>query len=38
MRVDLSTLSLGLPESLHKCARDVAKRENISINYLITEV
>ena len=32
----MSTLRLRLPESLHKYARDVAKRENISINQLIT--
>ena len=32
----MSTLSLRLPESLHKYACDVAKRENISINQLIT--
>jgi len=32
----MSTLSLRLPESLHKFARELAKRENISINQLIT--
>jgi hypothetical protein len=32
----MSTLSLRLPESLHKYARELAKRENISINQLIT--
>jgi predicted HicB family RNase H-like nuclease len=31
----MSTLSLRLPESLYKYVRDVAKRENISINQLI---
>ena len=32
----MSTLSLRLPESLHNYARELAKRENISINQLIT--
>lgn len=32
----MSTLSLRLPESLHKSARELAKKENISINQLIT--
>jgi hypothetical protein len=32
----MSTLSLRLPESLHKFARELAKRENISSNQLIT--
>jgi hypothetical protein len=32
----MSTLSLRLPESLHKSAREIAERENISINQLIT--
>ena len=32
----MSTLSLRLPESLHKYARELAKKENISINQLIT--
>jgi len=32
----MSTLSLRLPESLHKFARELAKREKISINQLIT--
>lgn len=32
----MSTLSLRLPESLHNYARELAKKENISINQLIT--
>ena len=32
----MSTLSLRLPESLHKSARELAKKEKISINQLIT--
>lgn len=32
----MSTLSLRLPESLHKSAREIAERENISLNQLIT--
>ncbi len=32
----MSTLSLRLPESLHKFARELAKKENISINQLVT--
>jgi hypothetical protein len=32
----MSTLSLRLPESLHKSARELAKREKISINQLVT--
>jgi hypothetical protein len=32
----MSTLSLRLPESLHRQLRDLAKREGISINQLIT--
>ncbi|HUF39988.1 MAG TPA: toxin-antitoxin system HicB family antitoxin [Anaerolineales bacterium] len=32
----MSTLSLRLPESLHKSVREFAERENISINQLIT--
>lgn len=32
----MSTLSLRLPESLHKSAREIARKENISINQLIT--
>jgi hypothetical protein len=32
----MSTISLRLPESLHESARQLAARENISINQLIT--
>jgi hypothetical protein len=32
----MSTLSLRLPESLHKFARELAKKERISINQLVT--
>ena len=32
----MSTLSLRLPESLHRQARDLAKQEGISINQLVT--
>ena len=32
----MSTLSLRLPESLHQYAREMAEKENISINQLIT--
>jgi hypothetical protein len=32
----MSAISLRLPESLHKAARDLARAENISINQLIT--
>ena len=32
----MSTLSLRLPESLHKSARELAKKEKISVNQLIT--
>ena len=32
----MSTLSLRLPDSLHKKARELAARENISINQFIT--
>ena len=32
----MSTISLRLPESLHKRVRDLAKRENVSINQLIS--
>jgi len=32
----MSTLSLRLPNYLHNTVRDLAKRENISINQLIT--
>ena len=31
----MSTMSLRLPESLHRRARELAKREGISINQLI---
>ena len=31
----MSNISLRLPESLHKRARELAERENISINQLI---
>lgn len=29
-------VSLRVPESLHACARDLAKRHNVSINHLVT--
>ncbi|MBI3125781.1 MAG: toxin-antitoxin system HicB family antitoxin [Ignavibacteriales bacterium] len=32
----MSTISLRLPESLHKKARDLAKSENTSINQLVS--
>jgi hypothetical protein len=32
----MSTLSLRLPESLHKSARALAKNEKVSINQLVT--
>ncbi len=32
----MSAISLRLPDSLHKAARDLARAENISINQLIT--
>jgi len=32
----MSTISLRLPESLHNTARELAERENISVNQLIT--
>jgi hypothetical protein len=32
----MSTLSLRLPESLHRQARDLAQQEGISINQLVT--
>ncbi len=32
----MSTISLRLPESLHKNVRELAKKEDISINQLIT--
>jgi hypothetical protein len=32
----MSTLSVRLPESLHKRVRDLARREGISINQFVT--
>ncbi len=32
----MSVLSLRLPDSLHQSARQLAERENISINQLVT--
>jgi hypothetical protein len=32
----MSTISLRLPDSLHKQARRLAEKENVSINQLIT--
>ncbi|MDP2234435.1 MAG: DUF6290 family protein, partial [Actinomycetota bacterium] len=32
----MSTISLRLPESLHKKVRELAKSEDVSINQLIT--
>ena len=32
----MSTISLRLPESLHKRVKDLAKREGVSINQLIS--
>ena len=32
----MSTISLRLPTSLHKSIRELAKREDVSINQLIT--
>lgn len=32
----MSNLSIRLPESLHKKARDLAKKENTSINQLVS--
>ena len=32
----MTTLSLRLPESLHKMARDLAQEEGISLNQLVT--
>ena len=32
----MSTISLRLPESLHKRVREMAKRENVSINQMIS--
>ena len=34
----MSTLSLRLPESLHKSALALAKKEKVSINHLVTLV
>jgi len=35
-RKNMSTISLRLPESLHKKARELAKKENTSINQLVS--
>ncbi|MDP2209046.1 MAG: DUF6290 family protein [Bacteroidota bacterium] len=32
----MNTISVRLPESLHKKARDLAKKENMSINQLLS--
>jgi hypothetical protein len=32
----MSTMSVRLPESLHQKARELAKREGVSINQLVT--
>jgi len=32
----MSTLSLRIPDSLHRQIRDIAKRENISINQFVS--
>jgi hypothetical protein len=32
----MSSISLRLPDSLHDSARELAKRENISLNQLLT--
>ena len=32
----MSTISLRLPDSLHKTVRELAEREKVSINHLIT--
>jgi len=32
----MSTISLRLPDSLHSALRDLARRENVSINQIIT--
>ncbi len=32
----MSTISLRLPESLHKAVRELARREHVSINQFIT--
>jgi hypothetical protein len=34
-RAEMSTISVRLPESLHKKARELAKREGVSINQLV---
>jgi|AP95_1055475.scaffolds.fasta_scaffold41407_2 predicted HicB family RNase H-like nuclease len=34
----MSTMSLRVPESLHERAREIAKREGVSINQLIADV
>ncbi len=34
--VKIKTITVRLPESLHKAARELAKRENTSLNSLIT--
>lgn len=31
----MSSISLRLPESLHRTARDLAKKENTSINQIV---
>lgn len=36
MKCKMSTISLRLPASLHKKARDIAKKENTSINQLVS--
>lgn len=32
----MSTMSIRLPDSLHKQVRELAQRENVSINHIIT--
>jgi hypothetical protein len=32
----MSTISLRIPESLHNSVREMAKKENVSINQIIT--
>lgn len=32
----MSTISLRLPDSLHNSVRELAEKENVSINHLIT--
>lgn len=32
----MSTISLRLPDSLHECVRELAEKEHVSINQLIT--